>query len=82
MASKKKFTIEITPAILQEMFADLPATEVEDIFDSLESHREEIMDGVMELIDNVVNQSEDDDYDDFDSDEDEDEDEEGSDDDE
>jgi hypothetical protein len=66
MASKKKFTIEITPAILQEMFADLPSAEVEDMFDSLESHREEIMEGVMELIESVVNESEDDDYDDFD----------------
>lgn len=64
MASKKKFTIEITQAVLQELFPDILPGDAEDLLDSLEGHREEIMEAVTEAIDGILNQEDEDDYED------------------
>ena len=76
MASKKKFTIEITQAVLQELFPDILPADAEDLLDSLEGHREEIMEAVTEAIDGILNQEDEDDYEDDEEEYDEDEDDE------
>jgi hypothetical protein len=36
VASKKKFTIEITQSVLQELFPDILPADAEDLLDSLD----------------------------------------------